>query len=89
MFYPTGDVMHLENVAVLPAMSGQGVGKMLIAHVEDSASKQGYRSVELYTNEVMTENLHIYPSLGYRETDRRTEDGFDRVYFMKEVSTGK
>ena len=89
VFYPVEDVIHLENVAVLPVMSGQGVGKMLIAHVEDAASKQGYRSVELYTNEVMTENLHIYPSLGYRETDRRTEDGFNRVYFMKEVSTGK
>ena len=89
VFYPVMDVIHLENVAVLPAMSGQGVGKMLIAHVEDAASKQGYCSVELYTNEVMTENLHIYPSLGYREIDRRTEDGFNRVYFMKKVSADK
>ena len=88
VFYPTGDVMHLENVAVLPTMCGQGVGKMLIAHVEEAASKQGHCAVELYTNEVMTENLHIYPSIGYREFDRRTEDGFNRVYFRKELSAG-
>ncbi|MEQ9160672.1 MAG: hypothetical protein RLO10_10775 [Roseovarius indicus] len=41
--------------------------------------------MQLYTNEKMVANLSIYPHLGYAETDRRTEDGFNRVYFEKRV----
>jgi len=33
----------------------------------------------------MTENLSIYPHLGYIEVDRREEDGFSRVYFEKRL----
>ena len=40
-------------------------------------------AVHLYTNEKMAENLLIYPKLGYTEVERRTEDGFNRVYFEK------
>jgi hypothetical protein len=39
----------------------------------------------LYTNEVMTENQAIYAHLGYRETARRTEDGYHRVFMEKEL----
>jgi hypothetical protein len=31
----------------------------------------------------MTENLKIYPKLGYTVVGRRTEAGFNRVYFEK------
>lgn len=31
----------------------------------------------------MTENLRLYPSLGFVETGRRVEDGYRRVYFRK------
>jgi hypothetical protein len=33
----------------------------------------------------MTENLAFYARLGYREDDRRTEEGFQRVFFSKPV----
>jgi hypothetical protein len=33
----------------------------------------------------MTDNLSLYPHLGYAEVDRRTEDGFNRVYFEKDL----
>lgn len=79
----------LENVAVLPRASGRGVGKALIQFCEDAARKQGLGSVRLYTNEKMTENLSIYPRLGYAETGRHTEDGFDRVFFEKAIGQGK
>jgi hypothetical protein len=37
----------------------------------------------LYTNAAMSENLALYPRLGYREVDRRRDAGFDRVFFAK------
>ena len=73
----------LENVAVLPAAAGRGTGKALIRFCEDCARRRGFGEVRLYTNEKMTENLSIYPRLGYAEIGRGTEDGFDRVYFSK------
>jgi hypothetical protein len=43
-------------------------------------------AVHLYTNEKMTDNLSIYPKLGYVEVARRTENGFNRVYFEKSLT---
>jgi len=83
--YAKRDVLMLENVAVLPAYSGRGIGAALIALTERQAVTQGLLSVLLYTNEAMTENLSMYPKLGYEECDRRTEDGFKRVFFRKWV----
>ena len=85
VFYAEGDHLHLENVAVFPHHKGRGLGGRLIAFVEDEARRLGLAAVELYTNAKMTENLQLYPKLGYVETDRRHEDGFDRVYFRKTV----
>ncbi len=85
VFYPRGDHLHLENVAVAPGYQGRGLGKLLIEHCEQSARTLGCGAVELYTNEKMIENLGLYPALGYVETGRRHEDGFNRVYFRKIV----
>jgi len=83
--YPLGDSMHLENVAVLPESRGRGAGRRLINFVEQETARQKLRAVELYTNVKMTENLLLYPAIGYVETGRRTEDGFERVYFKKSI----
>lgn len=85
VFYPEGDHIHLENVAVVPEYSGRGIGKHLIQHVERAARDAGYDAVELYTNEAMTENLAMYPRIGYVEVDRRRQAGFNRVLFRKQV----
>lgn len=83
--FPRDDHWHLENVAVDPKIQGIGVGGRLIAHVEAMARAAGARAVELYTNAKMTENQSLYPQLGYAETGRRSEDGFDRVFYRKEL----
>jgi len=85
VFFPQAGHMFLENVAVVPAATGQGIGKALISHCEMEALALGLPCVRLYTNEKMTTNLRIYPKLGYSETGRRREDGFDRVYFEKSL----
>ncbi|MEP4195687.1 MAG: GNAT family N-acetyltransferase [Aliishimia sp.] len=85
VFYQEGNHFMLENVAVRSNAAGRGVGKRLIAFCEEQAKRSGVRCVKLYTNEKMSENLSIYPHLGYRETDRRTEDGFNRVFFEKSL----
>ncbi len=83
VFYPVGASVLLENIAVFPETTGKGIGKALIDFCEAKARLYGACSIKLYTNEKMASNLKIYPKLGYVETDRRTEDGFARVYFEK------
>lgn len=85
VFFPKEDLMFLENVAVEPSHHRRGIGKRLILFCEFEAVRAGLSGVELYTNERMTENLKLYPMLGYTEVDRRTEDGFNRVYFRKKL----
>src|ERR1022692_291440 len=73
----------VENVAVSPAAQGTGIGRQLMEFAERRAIALGLRRLHLYTNEVMVENLAIYDRLGYTETDRRTEDGYRRVFMEK------
>ena len=74
---------HLDSVAIIPQHQGAGFGRMLIAHADELGRKGGYSRITLYTNAKMTENLSYYPKLGYAEIGRRTEDGYDRVFFSK------
>ena len=83
VFYPQRDHVHLENVAVSPEFQRRGIGSGLIEFVEQQARVEGYCRLELYTNAKMTENLELYPRLGYQQFDRRYVNGFDRVYFSK------
>jgi GNAT superfamily N-acetyltransferase len=73
----------IENVAVDPDRQRTGVGRALMAYAETYAHEHGLRELRLYTNLKMTENLTLYPRLGYTEVDRRTENGFQRVFFSK------
>jgi ribosomal protein S18 acetylase RimI-like enzyme len=75
----------LENVAVLPAAQGRGIGARLLALAEERARSLGLPEIRLYTNEAMTENLAYYPRHGYTQTHRAREDGFDRVFFRKQL----
>lgn len=85
VFYPRGDHIHVENVAVDPALQGRGIGKALLGLAEAEAKRQGLAALELYTNAKMTENQVFYPRLGYVETGRREEAGFERVYYRKDL----
>jgi len=82
---PDADAIFVENIAVDPQAQGKGHGRALLAFAEDEARRLGLTAIRLYTNAAMTENLAYYPRLGFRETDRREEDGYRRVFFEKRV----
>jgi N-acetylglutamate synthase-like GNAT family acetyltransferase len=58
----------LENVAVLPAAQGRGIGARLLALAEDRARALHVPEIRLYTNAAMTEDLAYYRRHGYTET---------------------
>ncbi|MFD0916194.1 GNAT family N-acetyltransferase [Pseudahrensia aquimaris] len=75
--------LFLDSIAILPSHQGKGLASQAMRHLEAQAKANGKAAIELYTNEKMTGNLTLYPHLGFVETDRRQEDGFNRVFFRK------
>ena len=45
----------------------------------------GYREIRLYTHKTMVENQRLYASIGYEETGRGSEAGYDRVFMRKRL----
>lgn len=83
VLFPDDHAMLLDNVAVHPGKQGRGYGRALIAYAEKTARERGLRTIRLYTNEAMVENIALYESLGFVETHRAEESGFNRVYMTK------
>ena len=83
--FARGNNLFVENVALHPVHQGKGHASKLFAHLESTARQNSLVAIELYTNEKMTENLPFYARLGFEITDRRHEDGFDRIYFTKRL----
>ena len=82
---PEDHSLLVENLAVHPAAQGTGLGRALMDFAEQQARRLRLPRLTLYTHEVMTENQAIYAHLGYRETARRTENGYHRVFMQKEL----
>jgi GNAT superfamily N-acetyltransferase len=82
---PEPETMLLDNVAVRSGRQGLGYGRQLLAFAEHFARASGYRSVRLYTNALMTENIALYTRLGFRETHRGEEHGLHRVYMTRDL----
>lgn len=79
------DHLLLENVAVDPEHQRKGYGKVLLSFAEREARERGYDQIRLYTNALMTGNIALYRSLGYRETHREGAGEFRRVFMAKSV----
>jgi ribosomal protein S18 acetylase RimI-like enzyme len=79
------DCWRLDNIAVAPSSHGQGIGAALILHSEFFMTESGGVSYQLYTNDLLYENIDWYRNAGFREIARREEHGFKRVYFEKMV----
>ena len=84
--YPREDHLYVENIAVDPSAQGRGLGRALMEFAEQEATRRRLNRMALVTHETMTENQAIYARLGYIEIDRRTEDGYRRIYMEKPLT---
>jgi ribosomal protein S18 acetylase RimI-like enzyme len=79
------DHLVVNNVAVAPSCQGRGLGRALLTFAEEEARRRGLPEVRLNTNAAMSDNIIMYPKLGYTEVGRETQNGFHRVLFVKAV----
>src|SRR5258708_7495366 len=82
---PKVDHLLLDNIAVRPDRQGQGLGRRLIAFAEAEARRIGFAELRLYTHVTMTENIVLYTRLGFVETGRGHDAGYDRVFMTKRL----
>jgi GNAT superfamily N-acetyltransferase len=82
---PEAGGLLLDNIAVLPDSQGKGFGRILIGFAETEARGRGCDEIHLYTHMLMHENIALYRRLGFVETARRSEKGYDRVYMTKHL----
>ena len=78
--WPEEDAYFIENIGVEPSCQGAGLGRRLIDYAAAEAARLLLPALRLYTNAAMLENLSMYAHLGFVETHRVEEDGFNRVY---------
>jgi ribosomal protein S18 acetylase RimI-like enzyme len=81
----TSTALEINNLAIHPSSQGKGYGKLLLKYAEEITKEKGLGSCSLYTNVKMIENVALYTKLGYQETGRFSQDGFERVGFVKAV----
>jgi GNAT superfamily N-acetyltransferase len=83
---PRLEHLLLDNIAIAPARQGAGLGRRLLAFTEAEAVRRGYREIRLYTHQTMTENQRLDTAVGYEETGRGIESGYERVFMRKRLA---
>ena len=87
--YETEAGFYIDTVAALPELQGTGIGRALLLFAESAAARRGYRSLYLCTNLMMTENQVFYPKIGYVEYERKLDQGYDRIFYRKQLAKTK
>ncbi len=84
---PAAAYLLLDNIAVHPNHQSRGIGRALLALADREAATQDYAELRLYTHETMTENIAMYTYLGWIETGRGEQDGYQRVFMRKPLTS--
>lgn len=70
-------VVEIMNIAVQESFQRKGLGKQLISHAIEEASKRGYAQVEIGTGNSSIPQLRLYQQCGFRIV------GVDFDYFSR------
>jgi ribosomal protein S18 acetylase RimI-like enzyme len=77
--YSKNDTCYISRLIVLPEYQNKGIGKMLMAHIENQL-KNNVARYELFTGSRDPRNLYLYDQLGYKAF--KTEKHNDEISFV-------
>jgi GNAT superfamily N-acetyltransferase len=81
-FHP-GAPAEIKRMWVSPAARGLGIGRRLLAELEDRARAGGVRTVRLETNRTLREAVGLYRAAGYREVAAFNDEPYAHHWFEK------
>jgi ribosomal protein S18 acetylase RimI-like enzyme/DNA-binding HxlR family transcriptional regulator len=81
-----GDVpFYIKRMWVAPEARGLGVGRRLLAELEDQARRRGAEVVSLETNKTLREAASLYRSAGYVEVEPFNDEPYAHHWFQKRL----
>lgn len=76
---------YLKRMWVDDAVRGRGVGRRLLAALEEAATGLGCSVVQLETNAALTEAIRLYRSAGYQEVAPFNDEFYAHHWFEKQL----
>ena len=76
---------YIKRMWVAPEARGLGVGRRLLAELEDHARRRGAESVHLETNATLREAASLYRSAGYVEVEPFNDEPYAHHWFEKRL----
>jgi DNA-binding MarR family transcriptional regulator/GNAT superfamily N-acetyltransferase len=77
---------HIKRMWVAPQARGLGLGRRLLAELEERARARRVPALRLETNRVLTEAISLYRSAGYREVAAFNDEPYAHHWFEKDLS---
>src|SRR5215472_928044 len=74
---------EIKRMWVSPAVRGLGLGRRLLAALEERAAAGGARAVRLETNRALDEAIGLYRAAGYREVPAFNDEPYAHHWFEK------
>ena len=78
-----GGPAEIKRMWAAPAVRGLGLGRRLLAELEERAAASGARAFRLETNKALGEAIALYRSAGYREVAAFNDESYAHHWFEK------
>lgn len=78
---------EIKRMWVDPDWRGVGLGRRVLARLEELAADRGATRVVLDTNAVLTEAIAMYDRAGYTAVDRYNDNPYAQRWFAKELTS--
>jgi len=76
---------EIKRMWIAPDARGLGLGRRLLAELEQQARRRRMRAIRLDTNSALSEALALYRSSGYREIRRFNDNPYAQHWFEKKL----
>lgn len=82
------EVAEVKSMYVAPAYRGTGLGRRILARLDEIALEHGCRAVRLDTSDYLTPAVGLYRSAGYREVPAYNENPKADLWFERSLREG-
>lgn len=82
-------VAELKRMWIAPDVRGLGLGRRLLAELEERAAAAGMGLARLETNRALAEAVELYRSAGYREVAPFNDEPYAHHWFEKSLRRGR